>query len=303
MTFETWAKELLCRELISPGTVHYVRKPRDCQGWYCATPNGFLLHVEAAKESFGYFGINYEIMPLTGRVYEVEPGFLGDPIVSMGLKLSATTDCAIRSGFPFQHKIDFLRTKSIGECETNELVVEMIHNYLNPLFASLTSYESYCKSAIEAMLIPMVQSEAKRKALAEGLFHRTPGVAFFPPFYDHREYPPNFPWFTARINQMPCVYAFLGQYDDALVRIRDRRQKQLQSLESARARGSYANREEAYLAQRQYIETEDREIEVAMEEKNVARIQEILSENYQRNRQLIYERIGLEIPDEYDRIE
>lgn len=300
MTFETWAKELLCRELKSPGTVHYVRKPRSFQGWYCATPYGFLLHVEAAKESFGYFGINYEIMPLTGRVYEVEPNFLGDPIVSMGLKLSATTDCAISSGFPFQHKIDFLRTKSIGERETDELVAEVIHNYLNPLFASLTSYESYCKSAIEGMLIPMVRSEAKRKALAEGLFHRTPGVAFFPPFYDHREYPPNFPWFTAKINQMPYVYAFLGKYDDALARIRDRRQKLLQSLESARARGSYANREEAYLAQRQYIETEDREIEVAMEEKNVARIQEILSENYQRNRQLIYERIGLEIPEKYE---
>ena len=150
------------------------------------------------------------------------------------------------------------------------------------------------------MLIPMVQSEAKRKALAEGLFHRTPGVAFFPPFYDYSEYPPNFPWFTARINQIPYVYAFLGKYDDALARIRGRRQKQLQSLESARARSSYANREEAYLAQRQYIETEDREIEVAMEEKNVARIQEILSENYQRNRQLVYERIGLEIPEKYE---
>lgn len=296
MTFETWAKELLCRELKSPGTVHYVRKPRDFRGWYCATPNGFLLHVEAAKESFGYFGINFEIMPLVGRITEASEDLPYVPPVSMGLMLSATTDYAARSGFPFCSKIDFLKTKSIGEGETEELLVEMIHNYLNPLFASLTSYENYCKSAIEAMLIPMVQSEAKRKALAEGLFHRTPGVAFVPPFYDLWEYPPNFPWFTTRINQMPYVYAFLGKYDDALARIRGRRQERLQSLELTRARGSYENREEAYLAQRQYIENEDREIEVAMEEKNVARIQEILSENYSRNRTIILQRIGLEIP-------
>lgn len=303
MTFETWAKELLCRELKSQGTVLYVRKPRDGKGWYCATPNGFLLRVEADKERFGYFGINYEIMPLVGRVYEAKPGDPGDPIVSMGLKQSATTDYAARSGFFFQHKINSLQTKSIGERETDELVVEMICNFLNPLFASLTSYENYCKAAIETCLGFMVQPEARRKEVAHGLFYRTPGVDFFPPLYDQSEFPPNYPWFTNRINQMPYVYAFLGKYDDALTRICAWRQDQMQSLESACARGFYANREEAYSRQKQYIENEDREIEVAMKEKNVARIQEILSENYQRNRQLIYERIGLEIPDEYDRIE
>lgn len=296
MTFETWAKELLCRELKSPGTVHYVRKPRDSRGWYCATPNGFLLHVEAAKESFGYFGINFEIMPLVGRITEASEDLPYVPPVSMGLMLSATTDYAARSGFPFRSKIDFLKTKSIGEGETEELLVEMIHNYLNPLFASLTSYENYCKSAIEAMLIPMVRSEEKRKALAEGLFHRTPGVAFFPPFYDHRGYPPNFPWFTARINQMPYVYAALGKFEEALTEIRVRRQACMESVEFNYSIGTYANREDEYLAEKQRIENEDHEIEVAMEEKNVARIQEILSENYSRNRTIILQRIGLEIP-------
>lgn len=303
MTFETWAKELLCRELKSPGTVHYVRKPRNFQGWYCATPYGFLLHVEAAKESFGYFGINCEIMPLVGRITEAREDLPYIPPVSMGLMMSATSDYAARSGFPFRSEISFLKTKSIDEGKTEELIVEMIHNYLNPLFASLTSYESYCKSAIEAMLIPMVQSEAKRKALAEGLFHRTPGVEFFPPFYDQSEMPAGYSWFTRRINQMPYVYAALGKFEEALTEIRVRRQARMESVEFNYSIGTYANREDEYLAEKQRIENEDHEIEVAMEEKNVARIQEILSENYQRNRQLIYERIGLEIPDEYDRIE
>ena len=103
--------------------------------------------------------------------------------------------------------------------------------------------------------------------------------------------------------QMPYVYAALGKVEEALTEIRVRRQARMESVEFNYSIGTYANREDEYLAEKQRIENKDHEIEVAMEEENVARIQEILSENYQRNRQLIYERIGLEIPDEYDRIE
>ena len=95
----------------------------------------------------------------------------------------------------------------------------------------------------------------------------------------------------------------LGKFEEALTEIRVCRQARMESVEFNYSIGTYANREDEYLAEKQRIENKDHEIEVAMEEKNVARIQEILSENYQRNRQLIYERIGLEIPEEYDRIE
>lgn len=102
---------------------------------------------------------------------------------------------------------------------------------------------------------------------------------------------------------MPYVYAALGKFEEALTEIRVRRQARMESVEFNYSIGTYANREDEYLAEKQRIENKDHEIEVAMEEKNVARIQEILSENYQRNRQLIYERIGLEIPEKYETYE
>ncbi len=298
MTFETWAKELLCKELKNQGTMIYVRKPRERQGWYCATPNGFLLHVEAEKIRFGDFRIKYEIMPLIGRIAEAVKGAPYVPSVSMGMNYDMALDYIGKFGYSYNHNSRLLRSKSIGEGATDEIVVDMIRNYLNPLFESLTSYENYCKAAIEIMLFHNKDIDVnKRKEIAQMLFDRRPDVGIDPPVYYRDNYPSDYPWFAQKINQMPYVYALLGKYEDALAKIRGIRHVRMKSLEYNYTIGTYTNRMDNSLSQKQKKENEDHEIETAMQEKDIVRIRNILEANYQRNRELIYERLGIEIPE------
>lgn len=295
MTFETWAKELLCKELKNQGTMVYIRKPRDRQGWYCATPNGFLLHVEAEKIRFGFFRINYEIMPLVGRIYE---GVGDNPPVSMGMNYDMALDYMFKFGdAPLDHKSRNLKTKYIGESETDETVVDMIRDYLNPLFDSLTSYENYCKAAIEIMLFPRDDVDrAKRKEVAQKLYENPHDVQLEMSAMLRESYPADYPWYAQRINQMPYVYAFLGKYEAALAMIRGLRHARLKAIKNNYEYGCLT--ENRYLQDKREIEIENHEIEAAMLANDTALIHELLSANYQRNRTLIRERLGLELPEE-----
>lgn len=294
MTFETWAKELLCKELKNQGTMVYIRKPRERQGWYCTTPNGFLLHAEAEKVSFGFFRINYEIMPLVGRIYEAVGN---NPPVSMGGNDDMAFDYIFKFGsFSHDHKSLNLRSKCIGESETDETVIDMIRNYLNPLFDSLSSYEDYCKDAIEIMLSYRDDVDRKkRKEVAKMLYENPHDVQVEMSAELRRRYPADYPWYAQRINQMPYVYAFLGKYEEALAWIRGGRHVRLQVSQNAYELGDYTENE--YLQDKQRIEEEDREIETAMQTGDTALVHKILLSNYQRNRTLIRERIGLELPE------
>ena len=297
MTFETWAKELLCEELKNQGTMIYIRKPRERQGWYCATPNGFLLHVEAEKVRFGCFRINYEIMPLIGRIFEA----VNDtPSVSMGMNYDMSMEYIFKFGsFSHDHKCLNLKSKCIGESETDETVVDMIRNYLNPLFDSLTSYEDYCKTAIEITLFHKNDVDIKkRKEIAQMLFDHRQAAGIEVPINFRENYPIDYPWYTQRINQMPYVYAFLGKYEEAIAQICGIRQVRMEGIERTYAQGYY--KEDTYLKQKQILENENHEIEVAMQERDIALVNEILAANYQRNRTLIYEYIGMELPDEFN---
>ena len=294
MTFETWAKELLCKELKNQGTMVYIRKPRERQGWYCATPNGFLLHVDAEKMRFGFFRINYEIMPLIGRIWEG----VGDiHPATMGMNYDMALDYIFKfGGDPLEHKSQNLKTKCIGEMETDEVVVDMIRSYLNPLFDSLTSYEDYCKAAIEIMLFPREDVDrTKRAEVAQMLYENPHDVQLEMSAMLQERYPPDYPWYTQRINQMPYVYAYLGKYEEALAEIRGLRHVRLQVSKNSYEFGYIS--ENAYLQDKQRIEKENYEIEAAMLAKDPALVHELLSANYQRNRTLIRERLGLEIPE------
>jgi hypothetical protein len=294
MTFETWAKELLCRELKKQGTMVYIRKPRERQGWYCTTENGFLLHVEAEKISFGFFRINYEIMPLVGRITEAVGN---NPPVSMGMNYDVAHEYLFKFGrYSPDHKSLNLRSKCIGESETDETVIDMIRNYLNPLFDSLLSYEDYCKDAIEIMVSYRTDVDRKKKKeVAKMLYENRHDIQVEMSAELRKTYPADFPWYAQRINQMPYVYAFLGKYEEALAWIHGIRHARLEVSQYNYEHG-YST-ENDHLQYKQILEEEDREIEVAMQTGDTALVQEILLSNYQRNRTLIRERIGLEFPE------
>ncbi len=298
MTFETWAKELLCKELKDQGTTIYVRKPKHLQGWYCATPSGFLLHVEAEKTRFGYFRINYEIMPLIGRFFDPTDAVPVVPYVSMGMNTDVAWDYIRKFDYPADHDCKSLRTHSIGESATDDTVVAMVRNYLNPLFESLTSYENYCKGAME--IYPFyneIKEVSKRKELSQMLFDCGLSAGISRPAYYRDNFPMDYPWYTLRINQMPYVYALLGKYEEALAQIRGIREVRLrlQSAEYTHEQCPYT--EDVYLEQVQLIKNRCREIEEAMQKKDIVRIRNILEANYQRNRELIYKLLGLKIPE------
>ena len=299
MTFETWAKELLCKELKNQGVITYIRKPHHLQGWYCATPNGFLLHVEPEKTSFGYFRINYEIMPLIGRIIEPSIDLPRIPDVTMCSVRDADYDYIGKFNYSFDHPCISLKTRSIGENVTDQTVVDIIRDYLNPLFDSLTSYENYCKAAIETKLFYVERNIEKRKELAQGLFDHGYNIGIDPPAHYQDNYPTDYPWFADNISQMPYVYAFLGKHEEVLAKIRGVRQFRINLLENSRARGEYIYRMEQYLGEKHRLENEKHEIEEALQEGNTAYIHEILLENYRRNRDFIYKCIGLKIPKEY----
>ncbi len=297
MTFETWAKELLCKELKNQGTMVYIRKPRERQGWYCPTPNGFLLHVEAEKIRFGLFRINYEIMPLVGRIRE---GVGDNPPVSMGMNYDVAGDYVWKIGSAsIEHKSHWLNSKCIGESETDETVIDMIRDYLNPLFDSLTSYEAYCKESIEIMLHSRADVDRKKwKEVAQMLYENPHDVQLEMSAMLSERYPPDYPWYAQRINQMPYVYAFLGKYEEALAELRGIKHVRLQVSKNSYEYGYIT--ENRYLQDKQRIEEENHEIETAMQEKDTVRVKNILEANYQRNRELIYERLGLELPSTGD---
>lgn len=294
MTFKTWSKELLCKELKNQGKMLYIRKPDTLQGWYCFTPSGLLLHVEPEKIRYGFFRFNYEIMPLVGRFGGSE--YLPhDSAVTMDGSRDVAYDYTSKFEYPFGHKSRSLKTKEIRESATNEVALEMIHNYLNPLFDSLTSYENYCKSSIEIRLYPMERNEIKRRKLVELLFTHGINAGINRGEFCPSEYPADYPWFADRINQMPYVYALLGKFEDALAMIHGIRHVCLQATQNSYQLG-YTT-ENNYLKNVKIIESKDCEIEVAMQEKDIVRVRSILEANYQRNRKLIYERLGLEISE------
>ena len=295
MTFETWAKELLCKELKEQGTTIYVRKPKHLQGWYCATPYGFLLHVEAEKIHVGYFRIKYEIMPLIGRLFDPIDAVPVAPRVSMGYSTDVATDYIRKFDYSIDHDCLSLKTHSIGESATDETVVDMIRNFLNPLFDSLTSYENYCKGAIEMPFYNEVKDVNKRKELAQMLFDCGLAAGISRPVYYRDNFPMDYPWYTLRINQMPYVYALLGKYEEALAGIHGLREVRLRSAEFTYEEGCWTK--DVYLEEVNLIENRCREIEESMQKKDIVRIRNILEANYQRNRELIYKLLGLEIPE------
>lgn len=298
MTFETWAKELLCKELKNQGEMFYIRKPSIYQGWYCLTPTGFLLRVKPEKISYGFFRFNYEIMPLVGRIVDAPkdyPHALG--VTMEGCFSDTAYGYAWKFSHPFGHKSTSLRTKKIEEDETKEIVLDMIHNFLNPLFDSLTSYENYCKALIEIRLYPMERNEIKRRELVKRLFDHGVNAGVDRGEFCRSEFPIDYPWFADRINQMPYVYALLGKFDEALAMIRGIRKVRLGVIEFNYEIGTYTNRMDDYLKAVQDTKSKNHEIETAMQEKDIDGIRNILEANYQRNRELIYERIGFEIPE------
>lgn len=300
MTFERWAKELLCDELKNQGTTYYIKKPSARQGWYCVTPTGFLLHVKAEKGRNGFFGICYEIMPLIGKLLEYPKIFsLTRPLpVGMG----TITDMALlytrKFGLDYcNDECSHLRSAEIDLPKTRETAEEMIRNYLNPLFDSLSSYESYCKAAIEIELYVCERDKVKRRQMAQLLFDCGLDAGVDREDHCSQDSPIYYPWYARHTTAMPYVYAALGKYEAALAHIRAIREMRMKTLTNAYERGDYAKRTDVYWERMDELKRDDNEIEMAMQANDAELVKEILEKNYRRNKEIVHKQLGIDLPE------
>lgn len=298
MTFERWAKELLCKELKSQGTTYYIKKSIVNQGWYCLTPTGFLLHVYADKQRFGNFEIKYEIMPLIGRITELSADFPIPKAYKIPVAMGVGYDVRFLYKRKFCHKkLISLRSADIELPQTYENAKKMICDYLNPLFDSLNSYENYCKATIEIELYTSERDERKRKHMAQLLFDRGIEAGINRENHCPEEYPEYYPWYASYTTAMPYVYAALGKYEVALAHIRAIREVRMQVLTNAYKRGDYAKNPDMFLKKMEELKRDDNEIEMAMQANDAELVKQILENNYRRNQELIRESLGIEIPE------
>lgn len=290
MKFDKWAKDILIRELKPNDNVSYLPK----RGWYSATSTGFLLRVELRKRSFGQFLVEYEIMPL------VAPLFVSadKTLLTMGFPRDAIADYQMTTHI---HNIDIyslFRRNAIHLPEINETCAAIIRHYLNPQFESLSSYERYRKESITGFCRIVYQGLGDQEicALSKQLINgKVPDNMRNPDIEGN--YPSNYPWYTNFMNQMPYVYAMLGRYEEALSKIRGQRQNKIHGIEFNFKMGFITK--ETFDTRIQEANAEDAEIEQAMATSDVALCRTVLDRNYQKNRSLIREHLGLDLPESY----
>ena len=298
MTFERWSKDLLCKELKAQGDVYYIKKPIRRKGWYCVIPTGFLLRVEAEKINYGFFRLNYEVMPFVGRIVVPPNRMLSRGSVAMGNLTDAARPYMKKFGFdPLNHKCTELRRDEIHLPETYDTAADIIRNFLNPLFDSISTYESYAKAAIEIELYTKEQDEARRKEMVQRLFGQGIAAGVDRTGNCPKDYPQSFPWYARQTTAMPYVYAALNKYEAALAYIRSIRELRMQALDRNRDMVFFQNRMEEYCARAESLKRENCELETALQTSDTDRVKEILQKNYERNRDLVREMLGIELPE------
>lgn len=290
MTFDRWAKELLLNELKCNGEVKYDKKG----GWYCYS-SGFLLRVAVEKISFGFFRINYEVMPLVAKLRNE---FRHQYLIMFGIEDAEQFYCKIKNFSLAQRADSPLQRSKIELPETYEVAASIICEFLNPFFNSLTSYRQYCIECIDLqfMLLDIGADASERRQLAIDSFEH--GAPSNKEIEEDPLYAKGYPWHTIRMTELPYVYAALGKYEEAVTAIRTLRSRCIELDQS-----TYEN---GYITKADYesrIEKEnkrDAEIEQAMAANDHARCKAILDKNYQENRIMIREHLGFELPETWE---
>lgn len=288
MTFQRWAKELLMKEMDCEGQITYNRE----NGWCCLTATGFLLRAKFEKIRFGNFRLNYEIMPLVGGIGKTPTGTL------TAYERDAKIDYDNIRGLSMdERRLNSLETAAFESPKTYESAAEIIHDFLNPLFQSLQSYREYCINCIYMLMLWKnvgTQESDRRKLAADYFDNRLPvDRALKDP-----NYPSYYPSHTVLTTSMRYVYAAMDKYQEALDEIRGIKDKIVDVIRMNYKWGYITKGD--MVSDIQEAMQENADLEQAMVENDHTQCMEILNRNYQKNRILIKETLGFDLPSSID---
>lgn len=246
-------------------------------GFYGVTSGGLLLKLKACRYRGENFAFVYEAMPLivpiTGCPEKHE-------VTSCG-EINANADYCHQMGWeifdeaarPYMNLRDAPASLPLLERRCAD-ILRLVDQRFRTL-CDIRDYADFCKSRYAAL------SEEQRRA----------GISAYP-----ADYP--------AVGNMFCgnggyvyVCTFFGEAAAALARIRGERQYLRQVLDNSFASGYTAP--DAYA--RECAETNGlyKEVEQALSANDLPACEAVLEKNYQKNRQLLSERLGFSLPESY----
>lgn len=247
------------------------------------------------KISFGFFRINYEVMPLVAKLRNE---FRHQYLVMFGIEDTEQFYCKIKNFSLTQRAASPLQRSKIELPETYEAAASIIREFLNPFFNSLASYRQYCIEciALQFMLLDMGADDSERRQFAIDSFEH--GAPSNKKIEEDPLYAKGYPWHTIRITGLPYVYAALGKYEEAVTAIRALRSRCIELDQSTYEKGYITEAE--YKVRIEKENKKDAAIEQAMASNDHERCKAILDKNYQENRIMIREYLGFEIPETWE---